>query len=550
MYLCAALGSLTLNIVLSEIDHLSAPYEIADSTFSDVSLDVSKRWIHECETQHPNCRELAEPNILYPSRLIEIDTSDSKHQFRLRIRTQDFGTFPYATLSYCWGSADVFRLYSANLLTLQDNLPFENLPRTIRDAISITLRLGIRYLWVDSLCIIQDSIEDWERESSRMADVYRNGLVNIAATGVTHANEGTVYSRNPCYLQPCLGYVSLRGAISSFYHIFSTRTVDWVASAPLNTRGWVLQERLLAPRTLHFGPQQVFWECRTLCSNESWPGGIPGTMTPRILTNAKILKRDLFFPIKPTTAGGLTDPIAWDIHEMWRSIVALYSSCQLTRSSDKLIALSGLAQYIQRFIDDEYLAGLWRRYLLYDLLWHANPGGAIPNTRPAEYRAPSWSWASVDGDVAYRLSGQWDMIRNSTPVANIIEAPVETAGAKCTGKLEADLIKLSASLLSMTYEVTGNEISMYGQKNFYIHGKGISGFLYRDEIGDIGLKNALCLPLVARYIDGALASVIGLFSNSSSSPGEFKRSGVFDAHSGRLEVFRKAFKTQSTISLV
>ena len=522
---------------------------MTDCTFSDNSLDVSKRWIRECETQHPDCQELAEPNMFYPSRLIELYTSDSKHC--LRIRTHDFGTSPYATLSYCWGSVDVFRLTSANFLSLQDNIPFENLPRTIRDAISITFGLGIQYLWVDSLCIIQDSIEDWERESARMGDVYRNGLVNIAATGATHANEGTVYERHPWRLQPSLGYVSLRGTISSFHHIFSTTTwVDVVASAPLNSRGWVLQERLLAPRTLHFSPTQVFWECRTLCSNESWPGGIPGTMTPRILTNAKILKRELFLPIKPSTAGELTGPMVGQIHQMWRNIVALYSSCKLTRSSDKLIALSGLAQYVQRFIDDEYLAGLWRRELLYDLLWHANSSRVIPNTRPAEYRAPSWSWASIDGDVTYPLSMVWDQILNSTPVANIIEASVEPAGAECTGKLEAGSIKLSASLLSMTYEVTDISFVISNQFIFKIRGKGISGFLYPDEIGDPGLKNALCLPLMAHYVDGVLSSVTGLFSNSSSSSGCFKRSGVFTANGGRLKVFKEAFKTKSTINLV
>lgn len=181
----------------------------------------------------------------------------------------------YVALTHRWGTQPITKLLTSNLAEMQESIDLDTLPRTFRDAIEVTRNLKMKYLWIDSFCIIQDSAENWEQESAVMGDIYENCVFNIAATGASDGEDGMVYTRTPILAQPLLvnawstSPLEERSACSSrksTLFLLSTFSM-WrrnILFAALNTRGWGLQERILAPRTIHFTRTQLFWECAEL----------------------------------------------------------------------------------------------------------------------------------------------------------------------------------------------------------------------------------------------------------------------------------------------
>ncbi|KAF2107315.1 heterokaryon incompatibility [Lophiotrema nucula] len=173
-------------------------------------------------------------------------------------------------LSHCWGKKLDARLLRENYNSYLNDISVHILPLVFRDAFQIAGRAGINYLWIDSLWIVQDSSnqEDWKREAQNMASVYKHAFCTIAATGFENGDNGLFVSRNTELLQP-IGINIERDIESPNGDMEDTLAgrcllVDrrsWqngVDFAPLNTRGWVVQERLLPPRSLHFGSEQLF----------------------------------------------------------------------------------------------------------------------------------------------------------------------------------------------------------------------------------------------------------------------------------------------------
>jgi hypothetical protein len=192
----------------------------------------------------------------------------------------------YLTLSHCWGGAEgVLKLTTATIPDFTKAIDIAALPKTFRHAIDATRRLGIRYLWIDSLCIIQDSSADWEAESARMHEVYSNATCNLAAHSGKNSHGGLFFRRRPEYSvfqRPFHMYHKL-ATESSFT---STQLVNgwWHLSkfddSPLLTRGWVMQERYLARRTLYFADNEIYWECRSQMASEARPHDCAGATPP------------------------------------------------------------------------------------------------------------------------------------------------------------------------------------------------------------------------------------------------------------------------------
>ena len=170
---------------------------------------------------------------------------------------------PYTTLSHCWGQLAIKKLEKDTLKDMVKKIAISELPKTFQDAVVVTRELGIRYLWVDSLCIIQDSAEDWATESSNMRLIYKNCILNIAATAAQDSSIGCFFDRNTNIVRPCRIEITETGI---YDFLSSNAWFDDVISAPLNQRAWVVQEQLLAPRVLHFGKTQLFWECNETVS--------------------------------------------------------------------------------------------------------------------------------------------------------------------------------------------------------------------------------------------------------------------------------------------
>lgn len=260
-----------------------------------------------------------------------------------------------------------------------------DLPSTFQDAVSLTRSLKMRYLWIDSLCIIQDDRQDWRIESSRMCDMYSNAYLTIAAAAASDDSQGFLRQRRsklaclePIYPnQEAIRFFLQPDKANNYYYMDA-------CDGPLHSRAWTLQERLLSRRVLGFASNQMYWECRGhKLRKESGYRSIP----PGYLA--------LLQPFKGNE----------DLMGLWHRLVEEYSERSLTDPQDKLVALEGLVERFAATSADTFVAGLWKRHFLDDLLWRPYPGGSYSHS--PVYRAPSWSWASIDGPVWYHEREKW-----------------------------------------------------------------------------------------------------------------------------------------------
>ncbi|KAE9373390.1 HET-domain-containing protein, partial [Stipitochalara longipes BDJ] len=367
----------------------------------------AKKWLDQCLLNHTGCNTDRQRNRL-PTRLIDVGLLEGSEDLRIFIPPDDFSNITrqtdYLTLSYCWGGSQMGHATTVeNLGRRCQGFSSEILPKTIRDAIKITRSLGQRYLWVDSLCIIQPiegNTSDWQFESSQMGQYYQNSFCTISATSATSTSDGCYFQKpgmrfalETCYIG---GYVVEDGEANSprphgeadLYCVLHPSIPSWddaVESGTLLTRGWAFQERALSPRILHWTKDAVFWECITLKASEYFPEpmiddadedfSLNGLKGMKILSTRNSLKNVL--------------------REFWQNQISQYSTKDLTYSSDRLPAISGLAKIVQQYSKYNYLAGLWKSTLLEGLTWHVEEDKNIVRIIPESYVAPSWSWASV-----------------------------------------------------------------------------------------------------------------------------------------------------------
>lgn len=268
-----------------------------------------------------------------------------------------------------------------NLQSFKQHIAFEELPRTFRDAIEVTRRLGLDYIWIDALCIIQSepgsSNSDWTKEAGRMRSVYGGSFLNIAVTSAKNVHEGFLgKDLRQHYHGGLVARVTTKDScrVQNFYA--PTVHEEITFETHLASRAWAFQERVLPPRTLSFGDTGMSWECRSQTSSEFLPDG---------------------FNEWSRKQGMLPRAFPEDRPSDWTSVVRKYSKTNLTYPSDRLPALSGVASRQQAATGGHYLAGIWRERLHEQLLWRI----ASPTSRRMRppWRAPTWSWTSVDSSV-------------------------------------------------------------------------------------------------------------------------------------------------------
>ncbi|KAL2109836.1 hypothetical protein VUR80DRAFT_1920 [Thermomyces stellatus] len=366
----------------------------ARSTKSAETLALARRWITSCTADHQRCNSSTTGKGPYPTRLLDCGTADGGETCRLVETSTTAINGPYMTLSHCWGQADCLKLTTENYCQFLDEIPLPLLPQLYQDAVYITRSLGVRYLWVDALCIIQrgDKSRDWQHEVTLMHKVYSNSFCNISPTVAPDSNHSMFAVRDPDLVYPQSVNVSVNGTTTSHTVLNANFWNTEVSRSRLNKRAWVLQERLLSPRVLHFGRRQVLWECQEKDACELYPDGVPtgifqSNSLPKNLTSGH------------DAATEETGDVAVAKYRSWTQIVRAYSACDLTFPGDKLVALSGVAKTMAKILRDEYVAGMWRRYLERDILWSVSWCRVKNTTGSMAYRAPSWSWASVDAEV-------------------------------------------------------------------------------------------------------------------------------------------------------
>jgi hypothetical protein len=479
---------------------------IPKSTGDPEVLKLGLAWLDTCQNHHSVCQavERIRPKDYFPRRLLDVGTL---HSNQIRLVNTNLETpsqeEQYATLSHCWGKDPEFlRLTTENLPQLNTMITPQSLPQSFIDAIVSCRHLKIRYLWIDSLCILQSgpgAEEDWQRHVNEMHTIYANCTLNI---GIAHASSpeyGAFIERNASFLQttfvcmptrkrfldlPTLyrknhafdvevtgsedeagsavdpGYLCSRTEtclVTIFaeyydYSYFVTRQALW-------KRGWVFQERLMAPRMLLFGSDRIYWRCRERNMNEYLPHGLPqsGEMFDLHAISPFTL------PDVPHLEELSTEKLP-DIYDHWYLLVDWYSQTELTYpEKDKLVAMAAIARHFDRLLPGRYCAGIFESDLHFGLLWKSvydYKGTAqlkrldwdleitIDQDRSHRYQAPTWSWASVNDRTnppVRRTQGDLQIMADIEGVSIDLQDPQNPFGQIISAELT-----ISGNLMDLT----------------------------------------------------------------------------------------------------
>jgi len=400
-----------------------------------------KVWLKACQQNHPLCKfEPASP----PTRLVELVSE--AHGFRLRLveTLTSLAVCQYVTLSYCWGVDPFLRLTRENYASFVEEIPLAELPKTLSDAVIFAKMLQIRFIWIDALCIIQDSPEDWAHEAASMSDVYSGGLLNISAVASESVNGGLFRFRNPLAISPFLSGVGNEPS-GNFERVYvSGRPYEEYHNNPLSKRGWCLQERLLAQRTVHFTHTSIVWECNECTEPEASLSSL-ARFALKPLEDIKT-KQMMVSPSVRTYSPDKQDITSVQkLWHDWKIIVSLYAATQLTYQKDKLVAISGVARRFEQLhskCGGDYLAGLWQADLISGLLWSTYDETLEKAVRHKSNTAPSWSWASVDGPIHWERNVHYSTIWQ----ASIFEASTNTDGDDFSGPISDGIVSIRGPL--------------------------------------------------------------------------------------------------------
>lgn len=476
---------------------LSSELDFSSTLSTGIIAEVQK-WAQICATRHAKClrifgndgKDQIEPRgEWYPDRLIKIIRTGNvvarsyiAARVVLRSDPVDFppGTkgIKYLSLSHSWGPAPNPSaplggragtvLTGSNIGPWTVDLPLEDLPLTFVEAIMVCASLSFEYIWIDSLCIIQDSIGDWRSQSAVMGDVYKFAWLNIAALSTKSDYDGFINdSRDPRvefgFRAPFGSILShehktrnendqdrvlLRGKAKFVWNFCGNIPGSVAYNAPLFTRAWVYQEQNLARRTLAFSKNSVYWACDEDAHGEQpeWRG-IEGSGLRRALH----VVREVAASKQSTTGLSLTkeeiESILKRYELCWQITITSYTLCNLTKHTDKLIAVSSIARELANMMPYRYLAGLWDTNILEQLTWiNINGRTTSPRkrVRDTDYVAPSWSWASVEAAVqSYSI---FPSVNTQIALADVLASDVVLETDYAFGSVKAGWVRMRGRL--------------------------------------------------------------------------------------------------------
>ena len=401
-------------------------------THGGTNVLCAVNWLAECVANHEECRKSTDliGSLMYsvPPRLLDLGPSDGS-QICLYETDHTFMS-PYVALTYTRGDSKVSSTSTTNIDSRHEYIPTEKFNRTFKQAISIARLLGFRYLWIDVFCIIMDSSSDRTKHVPRMGVIFHNAALTLSAAISTNADDGLITYRPKALPEAKIPYRKKDGLPLGHFHITSYKPRsfdDEVTKGDLNSRAWCLQARALSRRILHFGQDQLFWECDA----GTWSEDCSLRNSPELLKDPLVSWRSGFVKykrarepehesvaalrktIRPTSA----DLAIPKIYELWYSLVSQYTSRILPRDKDKSSGIAGLAYVFACLISqrqttsgpnkpkaDSYICGLWQNDIPFGLLWSAASFHKWRNKfvkYPPNPRAPSWSWLSVDGPLQW-----------------------------------------------------------------------------------------------------------------------------------------------------
>lgn len=493
----------------------------------DSVVSLIRQWIGDCLENHTSCsRDLPSRPPPLPTRVVDVGTENEGANLIRLYKPEPRSSAEYVTLSYCWGPdpSRNLRTTPSNKSAMYRAIDFFAFPKTIQEAVAVTRKLGVRYLWVDALCIVQadehdsEHLSDWHVECGKLWGYYENALCTIAATASPACTEGLFLSRpglkypvRPCPMND-----------GSFINPSFPFFVHAVGGSPLCRRGWALQEHSSSARIIHFTEHCIFWRCSERIGSESSPLG------HRPQDHMSGIENSL---PSPKTFRENRHTALW-----WYKFVKNCAVSEFTHSSDKLPAISSFAKKIQEETQDEYLAGIWEMTASTGLSWVCSfpPNHRTMAASHDASLAPSWSWASVSQPCGMSF------LSNDDPTSLIIIASeMQLVGADKTGQVshgrltvegwccEMDLAGLGLERSpSMPNNFGGNITVQKGHAYGYIssHNPIAIRFDYVPEgIGDAA--NALCLHI---FTDHHAVNALILKATGKENKGilEYRRIGL------------------------
>lgn len=438
-----------------------------------LSLGLLERCKQNADGQHALCSR--QDRRFLPTRLLDVRQALQKGTVCLVHPMEQPGLFEgensrnYVTLSHCWGlwgAKNSPMLLAANLSTRQnEGLMWDLLPQTFQDAFKIASWFGWDWLWIDSLCIIQDSLSDWKTEAAMMDQVYLNAQITISADMGEDSRAGCFSQRRLHDLMP-LKLSSLEA--KSPWVVITESAFGWMHSANSLSRAWIHRERQLSRRILHFTEKGLVWECCGLgkagFASETMPGGAPFD---------RVFNGDTKFQVEWSEADDPSEHSAEDrvinIHRLWNSTCESLSRKSVTYATDMPVILSSVAKEMHRMIpNDEYACGLWRSTMPESLAWWLE--GVKPEG--IGFIAPSWSWLSVANPVKMALQNRH---QNKLPVAEVLDVKVELDSADPYGAVTKGDLRMSGYLRRLHFHYVDN-------------GRFIISVIEEDDNGDDRLR--------------------------------------------------------------
>ena len=356
-------------------------------------MEQMRTWLSSCLQTHTQCDEKSQR--VMPSRVLDVGSNhDCPH---IRLQATGGQTGAYIALSYCWGTPTQPKTTKDNLAMRESRIALEELPQTIQDAVKVTRNLGVQYLWVDALCIIQDDEQDIRAQIGQMGNIYKNALLTISATSCRKVTSGFLHKRRLRQLPQFPIYLS---KTQSGTVRLATERGESLEHEPLHLRGWATQEYCLSRRMLLFAGQEVLWRCAT----EPFLPIVKSHLKYRAPLPNPLLEASSL-PAHAAENG------AWAQHEyVWSTTVTNYSSCGLSEPVDRARALVGIAKELSALWNDAYLLGSWANTFIGNLHWVRALVPSDPRWSRVSLRnvssgkrvvpaLPSWSWLALQSPV-------------------------------------------------------------------------------------------------------------------------------------------------------
>jgi hypothetical protein len=463
-------------------------------------------------------------NLQQPSRLLDLDPPSSRHDTITLVTPEERP--PFAALSYCWGADFGFQTTLSTLTHVQSGLKLEEIPQTIRDAVFVTRELGLRYLWVDRLCIVQDNVEEFSVEMTKMGDIYYGARVTISAGNAAASEEGFLHPRSSHLPIPLeLPFRCPTGEMSTVMIIPSQSQTELI-----NTRAWTLQESLLSQRLIFYGSRQLEWSCRTVSKAN---GGYPTPELTGVARSKSTSPLKVAHFIFPPLAENLSRIAKIQHHlsypkgrvrTMWRRLIENYTKRNLSYPRDKLVAISALAMHVNATLKDKYLAGLWQRNLETQLLWESqDPATAF---RATDYIAPSWSWASLEGQI-------FTIYRTETKVQILGCEVIPVSPDASYGAVSSGYLRIRGQTVNGLFQ-----LAHHGAWTIHKPDSDMTNNFHPDtnelfqEAGVVMSNKMACLTLllVVESRERFRTSQFGLVLFEDRSVGTYRRIGTFYSH--------------------